>query len=302
VGTGPSRVVVPTRAGTIAAATAVLLWGSGNVLVKYIHLAGPALAFNRLWMGSVVFTAAFLLRGGRLSRRAMVIAAPGGIAFGLDVVLFFTSVKHTTVADASIIGALQPAVIFLVAGRMFGERVTGRTIWWSAAAGIGVVLAVLGSAKGAGRTPYGDFLATLALAAWVWYFIASKRAREQLGALEYQAALTIVAAIVVTPVALTAGSVSARTPTTAALVLLLVAVPGGGHLLMNWAHEHCSISLASLVTLGIPVVGTIGAAIFLSEQVTAIQVAGMALVLIALAMVVSRSAPVEVLGPVAGDA
>ena len=287
------RAVVPTAAGTVAASTAVLFWGAGNVLVKYIHLTGPALAFNRLWIGSAVFTAAFMARGGRLSWRTLLAAAPGGIAFGLDVVLFFTSVKHTTVADASIIGALQPAVIFLVAGPLFGERVSARTVGWTVVAGIGVVAAVVGSSKSAGRTLYGDVLATLALATWVWYFIASKRSRRRLGALEYQAALTIVAALVVTPVALMSGSVSPRNPATTAWVLLLVLVPGGGHLLMNWAHAHCSISLASLVTLGIPVVGTIGAALLLSEPVTAVQTAGMALVIGALAMVIWRPGQAE---------
>jgi drug/metabolite transporter (DMT)-like permease len=71
-------------------------------------------------------------------------------------------------------------------------------------------------------------------------------------------------------------------------------VPGGGHLLMNWAHRYSSISMASTLTLGIPAVGVLGAFLILGEAVTAIQLFGIGLALTALALILRRSPPPDV--------
>ena len=284
---GNGKARSPTQMATAASVLAVLCWGLGNVLVKHIRLSGLSVAFNRLALGSLVFTAAVYLTGGRITVRALRCAAAGGVAFGLDLALFFTSLKHTSVADASVITAMQPALVFLVAGRLFGERVTPRTLWWTLLAAIGVIVAVFGSASGAGRTAYGDLLAAGSLGAWAWYFVASKQAREQLSALEYQAAMTIVATVVVAPVAVVGShDLVVHDPATAGWVLLMVVVPGGGHLLANWAHRYATITLMSMLTLGIPVVATIGAALLLGEPVTLVEAIGIALVVIAIGMVI----------------
>jgi drug/metabolite transporter (DMT)-like permease len=298
--TSTRRSAPTARTGTAAAILAVVSWGLGNVLVKHIHLTGVSLAFNRLCLGAVVFTVALLLTGGHLTWRTLRVAAPGGVAFAIDVTLFFTAVKHTSVADASIITALQPALVFVVAGRLFGEHVTRRIVGWTALAVVGVGIAVVGSAAGAGRTLEGDLIAGASLVAWAWYFVASKQARQQLKALEYQAGLTIVAAMVVTPFALaTSHDLVVHDWSTAGWVVVMVVVPGGGHLMMNWAHQYAPITLTSMITLGIPVVGTIGAALLLGEQVTLVQSLGMAVVLVALALILRRpplaEAPLEIL-------
>lgn len=271
------------------------MWGTGNVLVKYIRLDGMALAFNRLWLGSALFGILLIARGGRITWSSLRIAAPGGIAFALDLALFFTAIKHTSVADASIITALQPALLFLVAGRLFGEKVHAATVGWTLVAIAGVTVAVLASASSAGRTVEGDLIALASLVAWAWYFVASKQARRELGALEYQAALSVVAAVMITPLALVSSRhLVVRDGSTFGWIVLMVLVPGGGHLIMNWAHEYAPITLVSMVTLGIPVIATLGAALALGEAVTLIQGAGMALVIVALAMILRRP-PVQTL-------
>src|SRR3954452_2975847 len=160
--------------GVAAAVAAVFGWGLGPVFVKYIRLSGLTLSFHRLWIGGLIGLGLLAARGGRLTRRSMVIAAPGGIAFALDIVLFFVAVKHTTVADATVISALQPALVFLVVGRLFGERISVGDLVWTAVAIVGVGVVVFGPTGVAGRTLGGDALAAGALLAWTWYFVASK--------------------------------------------------------------------------------------------------------------------------------
>jgi drug/metabolite transporter (DMT)-like permease len=298
---GTEGTEAPPRLASLSAAViAVVAWGIGPVLIKFVHLPGLAVAFYRLWLGALMWLVVLYLRGGRLSRSVLWRSTPGGVAFGLNVALFFTAVKLTTVTDASIISALQPALVLLVVGRMFGERVTRYDALWTALAIAGVVLVVAAGGSGGGGDIGGDVLAVGALAAWTWYFLASKTARRQLGALDYQAALALVAAVVITPVALAAGATPAPRTLGNVWWLVVIAVgPGGGHLLMNWAHAHVRLSITSLLTLASPVISAVGAAVALGEPLFALQVAGMAVVIASLAAVVYRMSGAEVVPVVA---
>src|SRR5438132_3777153 len=128
----------PRLASLSAAVVAVVAWGVGPVLIKFVHLPGLAVAFYRLWLGAAMWLGLLYLRGGRLRWDVLRRSTPGGVAFGLNVALFFTAVKLTSVTDASVISALQPALVLMVVGRMFGERVTRSDVAWSALAIAGV--------------------------------------------------------------------------------------------------------------------------------------------------------------------
>src|SRR4051794_14237376 len=91
--------------GTVAAAIAVTSWGIGPVVVKDTDLGGLAVAFYRLSLGAVLMVVIHYGTGRRLRWRTLVGAVPGGLAFGFDILLFFTAVKWTTVADATVISA-----------------------------------------------------------------------------------------------------------------------------------------------------------------------------------------------------
>jgi drug/metabolite transporter (DMT)-like permease len=267
-----------------------VFWGVGGALAKIVPLPGLVLGFHRLWLGAVVMTGLLLVTGGRLSPHHLRLALPGGLAFGLNIAFFFVAVKVTTVANATVISALQPALVLVVVNRLFGERVSATDVAWTLVAIAGVGVVVFGSAGVPEASLRGDALAVLALLAWTWYFVASKRARARLDTLEYQAAISVVGAVVLGPLALLSGQGLAVDDGSVWLgVLALVAVPGAGHLLMNWAHAYAPLVLTSLLTLGMPVISTVVAALALAEPVAALQVAGMAVVIGALAVVVHRS-------------
>jgi drug/metabolite transporter (DMT)-like permease len=282
-----ARTNATTRAGTAAALVAVTTWGVGPVVVKLIDLPALTVTFYRLWIGAGISLAVLLLSGGSLNRRVLRLAAPGGLAFGLNLALFFSSLKLTTVTDATIISALQPVILLFVGRRRFAEAVSRTEAVCSAAGVAGVALVVI-AGNGRGQASLlGDVLAVGALLAWAWYFSASKAARQVLGALEYQTALNLIAALVVTPVALIgAGSLSVHPAASWIGLAVLTVGPGGGHLLMNWAHAHTKLALVSLLTLLSPVISALGGALLLDEPVGVWQAVGMAVVLASLAVVV----------------
>jgi drug/metabolite transporter (DMT)-like permease len=296
-----AEVVVPSPLGFGAAMTASVVWGLGNVIVTRTPLNGLAQATHRFWLGSVFYLILLYGSGRRLHWETFKLGWLGGVALAGDIGFFFVAVKHTTLADASTIGALQPIVILLVARAMFGERVTRRHLVCTVLALAGCVAVVKGSADGSGTvTVFGEIMATLSLVSWSAYFIVSKTARQQLDTLEYMTVIMITGTICVTPIALLTGQLTNRSGhlTWAAFgwVSLIVVLPGSGHVLINWAHNHTTITTSSLLTLLIPVLSTAGGAIWLGQHIDSAQAVGIGIVLVALAVVIvgdSRTAALE---------
>jgi drug/metabolite transporter (DMT)-like permease len=290
---GPGAVTgqrpASSPAGVAATVTAVCAWGLGNTLIASIDLPGLAIAAYRLLMASLLYVPVLHLTGRRLRREAFVASWRGGLAYGADVATFFVAVHLTSVANATTINALQPLVIMGFAAAMFGERVRVRQVGAALAALVGVALVAFGASDGSGSVD-GDLVAGVSLFLWAWYFIASKRAREQLDTLEYMTTMLLVATVVVTPVALLAGDLGNPFTDLAdgrwLWVLGVVLLPGSGHFLINWAHAHTKLVTTSLITLAMPVISAVSAAVFLDQAVAGLQVVGIAVVLVALAVVI----------------
>ncbi len=287
----------------MAAVAAVTAWGGGNVLIAAVPMNGLAIAFHRLWLGTLVYVLALRVTGRWPTLRALRLGWQGGVAFGLNIATFFVAIHLTSVASATTISALQPIAVLGFAAAVFGERIRPRHVAATVVAVGGVAMVTFG-ATGVGRSDrVGDLVAVLALLAWSAYFVTSKRARAHLDTLEYMTVLNLVAFFVVAPVALLTGSLTASdghlTGTTFLAVLCIVLVPGSGHVLMNWAHAHVTLVLASLVTLAMPVISAAAAAAFIDQPVTGVQVVGIVVVLAALAFVITgdardgRMAPAE---------
>src|SRR5439155_20573108 len=102
--------------------------------------------------------------------------------------------------------------------------------------------------------------------------------------------MTLVAAVAVTPVTLLSGQRidPGSAGDWARIAALAVGSGGLGHLLISWAHDHVDLSTMSLLTLAVPVVAAVSAALFLDERIVGLQVLGMAIVVCALGTVVLR--------------
>ena len=157
-----------------------------------------------------------------------------------------------------------------------GEQVTRRALVCSTLAIAGVVVVVIAGGSSGNRSTAGDLLAVLNLVSWAAFFLVTKRARSGIGTLEYLAAMTLVAALTVTPIALLTGQDFGSVHGVGWLwLVLLVLIPGAaGHGLMTWAHAHVDVTTSSVLVLGEPVLATLGAAVFLGESVNGVQLIG----------------------------
>jgi drug/metabolite transporter (DMT)-like permease len=274
--------------GYLSAAVAVVVWGTSSVLIKEVHgLNGVAISAYRLWIGGALVAAAFVASGGRVTRRLLRLSFWGAVAFLADIVLFFCALQETSIANATVIGALQPLLMLVLAGPLFGERPRWTDGIWGLVAVAGAATVVLGGDGGGVNSGAGNLLAVGALVAWTGYFVTSKTARTELTSFEYLTGLGIVSGILVIPVPFVLGQpLGSPTGRDWALITAIAVINGAlGHFLMNWSHQHVPLVAMSLMTLGIPVVSAAAAAVFIDEPLVALQVAGMAVVVMALGVV-----------------
>jgi drug/metabolite transporter (DMT)-like permease len=290
--THPHAVRV-TRLGGLAVLVAVSGWAMTNLILKVTHAPALTFAFYRLWFGAAIMLVALGATRRRLTWPMIKTSAPGGVIFGLNVALFFSALKATNVADVLVIQALQPALILLVAGRMFGERITRFDVLWTLVSVGGVVLVTVGSSGTPAWSLRGDVYAVGSLICWTLYFLVSKQARRTVPATEYMTTVTLLAAVVVTPLALASGqSLSGlRWQDWAWLGLFLVAAQGG-HVLLAWAHAQVDVSISSLLLLAQPIIAVAGAALLLDEPLRALEIVGGVVVIASMAAIVMRAARV----------
>lgn len=279
------------QAGLGAASLAIVCWSVGNVMVTQVPLPGLQLAFWRILLGAVVYSAFVYGVGRRITWVHLRRSLPAGTVIGLQIAVLFVALKSTTLASATIIGALVPLLLMGVAVRRFGEQLTRFVVGVGLVSLAGVALVMSGASSSAAWSLRGDLLAVVALVFFAAYFAFGKAAREQVPALEFQACVWIVGTVVLFPVAaVDAGGVDVPSASNWLWLVALLAVPGTGHLLMNWAHPRVRLTVASMLTLAVPVLTTIGGAIVLDQDVDGLQVFGMVVVLLGLSLVIRREA------------
>lgn len=268
----------------------MVLFGVNNVLVRQMTLSGLATALWRLWIGTVAMLAGLRLGGRRLSWGSIRTSVPGGIAYGASIWLFFAAFKATSIANASLISALQSGLTLTVVGRLFGEKVRPADLALTGVATAGVALVVLGAGSGGSGHLGGDLLAAGGMLASTAYFVAAKQARRTEPAADYQAGLLVVSSLATTLVVL-ASRTGVGHPTGADWVRLAVLSIGGsaGHLGINWAHRHVPLMTASLLTLATPVVASAVAWAVLGERLGLLQWVGALVTLAALGAVILRA-------------
>jgi drug/metabolite transporter (DMT)-like permease len=278
-----------TRLGVIAIVGPIVAFSVMNVIPKIIRAPALTMAFYRLWMGVGIMLLASAALHRPLKWTTFRKAAPAGALFGLNLALFFSAIKKTSVADVLIIAALQPALTMLVAGPLFGERITRHHVFWTGVSLAGVAIVVLGSSGTPAWSLAGDLLATGALFVWTTYWLLSKHVRQTVPAIEYMTAVTIGAAVFMTPVWLVSGQARGMRWQDWMWILLFVGGAQAGHSLLAWSHEQVDVSISSLLVLIEPVISPIAALVILGESLPALSIAGGLIAITALGVVIRRA-------------
>ncbi|MGA2531071.1 MAG: DMT family transporter [Acidimicrobiales bacterium] len=259
--------------GLGASAMASVGWGFGAIFARLTFAPGLVLTFYRLWLGSLLLTVLVYGSGRRLSLAKLRASFFGGVFLAGDMAMFFCAVKLTSVVDATVIGAVQPALVLIAARYLFSERMGRWDVFWIMLAIAGVSAAVIGPGVASRHAMTGDLLAVGSLLSWTGYWLVSKHARATQDALDYTAGVTIVAAFSLTLVVLASGQNLGRVEAGDWLwIALLAVVPGGAHLMMNWAHRYVDASISSVIGSSNPIVAAAAAVVILGQKVSLLQI------------------------------
>lgn len=281
----------------IAALTAVTAWAIGPLFNKSMSVSTPTIVFYRILVGVPVMVAMAYLVGNGINRKLLRNTAVPGVLFGVSMLAGFAAIKMTSIANATLIGNLQPVIIIFVAPKVLGEKLRARQAMFGAVALAGVLTVVLAAASTSGAAFGGDAMAVLNVTIWASYFIMAKRRRVAgVDGWSFLAAVFCWAAVVVVPFGAVAsndlGSMTARDW----LFIFCMALGPGvvGHGLMTWSQSHLDVTLASILGLLGPVISTALAWAVFGQSLTLLQIAGGAVVIGALALLVQdQRAPAE---------
>lgn len=288
--------------GKLAVIGTIVFWSIGNMIVRGTDLTGPQIAFWRYLIAAVLYAVGHAIFVGPLRWQDFRVAAPVGAALAIEIALFFVAIKTTTVANVTVIGALTPLLLFGVAARRFAERISVRVVAATLVALVGVAAVVFGSADAATWSPRGDVLALLALLFFAAYFALGKVARESLSGITLQThSLLAGVPILAIVFAIDSGGMPVPDRSQWWYVLGLVVFPSTGHFLIGWAHAHVSLTLVSLMTLGVPVLSILGAAVLYDESLVALQIFGIVVVLAVLCFAIIETSSLDDELPVASS-
>ena len=279
-----------TELGLASVIASVVVLSFGPIIVKDSRFDALAFLFWRLWAGVAITVPVLYLLGGRLDRRVLRASFAGGVIFALNAALFFTALKRTSVANATVISSTAPIVLFWVGWRFFGERARPIEVVATLCGIGGIALVVLGGGQSGTSDLLGDMLAIGAMLLFAAFLAASKTARVQLTTMEYTTGWTIWAAIVATPIALLSGQPMTTDHTLSWVLLVLIAgVLGLGHFLMAFAHGRVPLAVISVLNLANPLLSTVWAWFIFDERLVLLQFLGIAVVIASLSVVVLRS-------------
>ncbi|GAA5164251.1 DMT family transporter [Ornithinimicrobium tianjinense] len=214
-----------------------------------------------------------------VARRWPALLALGVLGMSGYPMLLYASLERTSAVSASVINAINPAVMVVLAVLVGMARAGWRT--W-AGVGVGLLGVLLVLSRGdlgvllALRLNSGDLIMLVAVVVWSAYTLASQRLG--LPALSATALQVLLAALVLTPFALAAGVLLPQDGPTWGAVAYIVVFPSiGAYLCWNHAVPRVSPGAAG-TSMNLITVFVMLLAAFLGRPPTPVQVLGAVLV------------------------
>ena len=274
----------------------VLLLSTSAIFVKMAEAPSGIIAFYRLLFTLAFLVPALLARKKEreqlvhLNGRQLRLAVISGALLAVHWVMWFESLRYTSVASSTVLVSLQPLFSILFGALFLKERVSK----WGM---VGVFLAIFGSAiigwgdfQVSGAAFWGDVLSFASAGVISLHFLFGQLLRRKLDVLPYTVVCYTASTVCLAIYALAAGqSFSGYSCQTWGCFLgLALFATVGGQCVFNLLLKYLTASAVTMGIFGEPV-GTIILAFFIfGESITLQQAAGMLLILGGLWLFFSR--------------
>lgn len=263
--------------------SAMGIFGTVGIFVRYIPLSSAAIAFCRGVLGALFLFLLMCTTGKKLCKTAirqnLPILCLSGIALGGNWILLFEAYRHTSVAVATVCYYLAPMILLLVSP-LFGERLTAKKLLCLSVALVGMVLVsgVVGGSISGGK---GILLGICAAALYASVVLLNKRLTSiaaydrtifQLGFSAVMIGLYLLAAPPAT--------ISALTPISWVLLIVVGIVHTGiAYVLYFGSIGDLSSHTVAVFSYLDPVIAILLSALLLKEPMNAYNILGSVLIL-----------------------
>ncbi len=252
----------------------------GSILVKLCAAPALVIASYRLALASLVLLALLAVRRinplSQFRRADLWLALLSGSFLCLHFATWITSLKYISVANAVVLVATTPVFVGLGSALLLQERPTKMLMAGGLLTLAGTLVIGMQEFGQAEMSLPGNLLALCGAVSYAGYFIAGRRLRTRIAVLPYTGVVYTIAAALLLAMALTAGhSLFGYQPATYGLLFLIAFVPQAiGHTSFNWALQHVSATLVSILALSEPVIAPVLAVFILGESLTPMQILG----------------------------
>ncbi|GGH16894.1 hypothetical protein GCM10011586_39050 [Silvibacterium dinghuense] len=276
----PGRAWLALAVGVVA-----ISWSA--VFVRFTHMPGISSAFYRVFFAAL-FLWPVLLRHPEQLRRVdgpvLRMAALGGLFFAGDVGLYNTAALHTTAGGVTLLGNNAPIFVGLLSWAI--TRRPPPLLFWAtlALSSTGVVLIMRSDTTALGIHASADIMAVSTAFCFALYLLVTERLRDRCDAATLLALSSTTSAAVLLPVAWITHT-SLRIPNIsswAAVLGLALVCQVIGYFALTYALGHMPATISSVILLGVSPLSAFFAYLTLGERLTGMQLAGGALVLLAI--------------------
>lgn len=277
----------------LAIATAAILIRCATMTTG---IANPSfslvIAASRLGLATIVLAPQFLLKQPSIPWRnhtAIAYAAGAGLALAAHFAAWVTSLNYTSITASTVLVTTTPIWTTLICCLVLKETITHSTMLGIAIAFCGGVLVATDQAQTMPNEQplLGNALALFGAIMATTYLLLGRAAQQQgLNTRSYILLAYSVAALVLLPLPLLAGtSYFGYPPLTYLWFLLLAIIPQLlGHTSFNWAIRYLSPSLVTLAILAEPIGASLLGYLIFHEIPTLQTIQGSAIILLGIAI------------------
>ena len=249
----------------------------------------------RLWFTLPPLALVLLVRrhrGERIILRAegvalrhwLLLVVVAGAFFAAAAGSAFVAIDKTRLLDVTLIGALQPVVIIVIAVMFLGEQIDLRPAVYAAVAVAGTACVATASAGSGSWSMAGESFAIASLflnACWYLYGRVVRK-RHAVDPIAFMLGVLGSAALLMTPVALISSGTLVLSRDAYLWAAATMVVGTTAHVLLVWAHRFVPASVSAPFLLAQPPLVAIGAWICFGESSGAVEILGSLVVVAAL--------------------
>lgn len=263
---------------------AIIAISFSAIFVKWSESPASISSMYRMWFSSLLMLPIIWVKRkefSKITNKDWMLLLFSGIFLAFHFLLWFGSLKLTTVASSTIILALQP-IISLIGGYVFfKERTTPAAMMTMCVAIIGAMMIGWGDFGLSKNAILGDLLSFLSVIAVVGYLLIGQNTVKKISHWIYSFTVFTIAAIVLSIYNIVAGvSFTGYTGREWGIFLLLAVVPTVAHVINNWLLNYVNATTISMSILGEPVGATTLAILLLGERLVGWQIIGGLIVLV----------------------